>query len=211
MRYISRHADSIIFEDDGSINLDYRFGPNGILAIGSLTTDVGAGNAISVTGLQVLEDTDLDGNTVTCLEMVGMGTLTGVSGAGNTLTHLYDGYRGYFYPSPVMTGTDAVSSIADIRYKVISGTVTYDGTTYKVGEVFTTDGSTTATTGTGTFALWLPESIEKATDEFLTEEFKIKSLLVGDEPYDYWSFTTTGVEGRNSLVTTDPDYIGYTR
>ena len=212
MRYISKHADAILLKTDGSINKDYNFNPDGVLVVGSLTTDAGAGNAISPTGLFVLYPTDLDSNTVTCLEMCGMGSLTKVSGAGSALTNLSDGYRGYFYPAPVLTGTsDAVSGTGGIRYKVLSGTVTYAGTDYGVGEIITTDGSTTATTGTGTFAVYLPQRLEKAAEEFLTEEFKIKSLLVGDEPNDYWRYNISGAESRNSLVSTDSDFVGWTR
>lgn len=215
MRYISQFANLALFKDNGE--LAHVFGPDGVLVVGSLTTASGAGNYIDAaanagdTGdeLQLPYSTDLDGNAVTRLEMAGLGSLDTSTQTGGSVTTLAEGYR-TFYEAPVLTGTtSSVSSVANVYYKVLSGSVTYDGTTYTKNQVFYTDGVTTATTGSGTFALDIPPALKNECDTFRDEQFKIKHLKDGTESTAYYNFTD-GMTPRSSLTCTDDTFFGFT-
>lgn len=216
MQYKSQRSNAIIFTNQGKIKAKFYHGK---YIIGSLTTATGAGNYIdgavqSDTSLNVqrIYTTDLDGNTASCIEMCGQGTLNGITAAGNTLTTLEEGFRGWFFPCPRLTGTtNSVPAKAGIVYEVVDGTVTYDGTTYSAGEQFTTDGSTTATTGSGHFELVIPDDLENRYNGFLTEAFRITHLGQPDEMSGYYTYGQYGYDPVNSETCTDADYIGWTR
>jgi hypothetical protein len=224
MRYITQHSDLILQRNDGKIGYDsttgveYRFGIQGILNVGSLTTNIGTGNAIDASlktddteSLQLIYPTDLLGATTHRIEMAGQGSLTSSDCDGTALPSLQTGYRGFIFEAPVMTGTDTVVGVADIYYRVLSGTVTYRGVVYSAGDEFVTAGGTTATTGSGTFALTIPPYLDGQCEKFRTEQFEINALKTGDEPSDFWKFSIGGATPRDSLTCTDADYFGWIR
>lgn len=111
-------------------------------------------------------------------EMAGLGNL---AIAANRL----DAFR--FYEAPILTATSGtVAAVADTVYIVIAGTVTYDGVTYKAGQTFLADGSTTATTGTGRYHLWFPESILQTPEQYSEEWFRIAHLPKPDDALSYY-------------------------
>lgn len=226
MRYISQHSNLVLYKDNGEIahswdrstatgtairGTEYKFGTDGVLGLGTLTTNSGYGNYIDAASvswdtdakLAYIYDTDLSGATTTKVEMAGQGDLTDPT----------DGYRGIFFEAPTLQSDTAVSSTSGVYYEVISGSVIYDSTTYNRGDQFVTDGSETAVTGTGTFALAIPPMLAKKCDAFRTEHFKIKSLATGNESTSYWDYSTGSWGGFNpndSLTSTDSDYFGAT-
>ena len=191
---------------------------NGVLTVGDPKTHTGAGNfayytqgATPADNMVELYADDLDGNAVSVIEMCGLGSLTGKSYTGATLTNKEDGYRGYFFESPILTSTtDVVSAVVGITYEVLSGTVIYKGVTYTKGQTFVTAGGTTATTGTGTFAVTFTADFGNLCDAFLDCQFKIKHLMRGDEMEDYFLWTEAGgFDPKDSLTCTDPGYYGW--
>ena len=218
MRYITQHSNLVLYRDNG--DYAYRFGPQGVLVVGSASTDTGSGNAIDADlnatypaqQLQRVYDTDLGGNLTNCLEMCGMGSLVSVDAEGNDLSSLEAGYNRIFFEAPVITpGATTIPAIAGIYYEVLSGTVTYDSVDYTVGQTIVSDGTTTttSTSDSGTFALMIPPAMVDEVDEFLDEHYKIKNLKTGNEASDYFNWDN-GFTPRNSAVSTDTDYFGYT-
>lgn len=198
--------------------LVYVFGPDGVLLVGSPTTASGAGNYIDAAthagdtslDINLPYPTDLDGNTVTRLEMAGLGTLTLVTKTSASLASLALGYR-IFFEAPVLAYNAGVPATAGIYYKVLSGAVTYNGTTYTQNQEFVTTGGVTTTSGTaGTFALCIPPALKNECSPFRTEQFKIKVLKDGTESNSYWLYDASGFNPMDSLVTTDPDFYGFT-
>lgn len=216
MRYISQHGDLILLQNDGTIA--HRFGIDGVLNVGTLTTDVGASNVIDAAvqadtddNIQRVYDDDLDGNVASCLEMIGQGSLdlSTDQGGASALTTLSEGNR-LFYKAPTLSSGDNVANVDGVNYKVLSGTTIYDGTTYSKGETFQADGSVTTTSGTGTFRIDLTDELKAECTTDRAGLFHEKSLKSGDEPGAYWSFTDNGTDSRNSLTSTDSDYFGWT-
>ena len=224
MRYITHISDLVLFTNDGNIGREstskvaYSFGLNGELIIGS-ATGTGAGYEIDAAlksdtddQLQVLYSTDLDGNTATRLEMCGLGTLTATTKTSGSVSPKSAGYRLFFEAPDISAGT-AVSGTEGVCYLVLSGTVTYNSTSYTAGKKFTTDGSTTATSGTGTFRLCIPDDLERncENETALAGIFANKILYKGDESGDYWNYSESGAEPRDATDSTSSDYYGWTR
>lgn len=218
MRYISPFANFTIYKNGGA--LAHNFGADGVCVVGSLTTATGAGNYIDASAnpgdtdeeIQLLFAADLDGNNTNRLERAGLGSLdksTQESGAGS-LTNISDGFR-YFFEAPVLTGTtDSVVAVSGVYYKVLSGTVTYNGTSYTKGQEFMANGSETATTGSGTFALTIPPALKNECEAFRDELFKVRHLQKGDESTSFYDFED-GYTPRSSLTCTDDNFFGWTR
>lgn len=217
MRYISHISNLVLYTKNGAI-VD-RFDYNGVLVKGDGTTNLGTGNQIDVVlksstpndETMRVYTTDLLGNSAISEEMCGLGNLASLDLALAGLDSLQQGYnRNYFEAAVLTSTTDVVSDLsANIYYEVLTGTTIYDGTTYTVGQVFYTDGSTTATTGTGTFALTIPPALNRECQAFRPEHFKIKSLLTGNESSADWSYAE-GFAPRDNMTTDDPDYFAYT-
>lgn len=215
MRYISEAQNLVLYNQNGKIA--YRF-KNHELVVGLTTTASGAGNSIDSTlkpsdtdnQLQRIFSTDLLGATTACAEMCGQGSLTSVAVGGN-LTKLENGYKGIYFEAPVKSGGDTVSPVAGITYKVLSGTITYNSVAYTAPETFVTTGGVTATSGSGAkFALGLPPIKNKSVEEqFLTENFKEKHLLKGNESPDYFNYNIGGAAPYDSMTSSDTDFFGY--
>lgn len=220
MRYIHKNAEAALYSVAG--HKVYKFF-NGVCVVGSNTTDNGGADVIDAAVTPVAGAdyklfrpyaADLDGNAVTCIEMCGLGTLTGVTKTNGTCT-LLEGMRD-FYEAPIISGAASVPATAGIRYKVWAGSVVYNGTTYSAGQVFITDGNTTSVTDAnsdGRWSLWLPaEQDDDNCYEFLDEHFKIKHTQYGDEPYDYFEFNEqTGYIPRDASCGNDADAFNWLR
>lgn len=229
MRYITHISNLVLFQNDGKIGIDptnqteYKFGPQGILNLGLLTTNSGAGNYINADvlgaddSLQVLS-LDLKGATTISVERVGQGSLSGLNDTGASLTNVSDGYVGKFFKAPPVASGTQTSALADIWYEVLSGLVSYNGTTYRQGQRFVTDGSarTTAsgtydgTTASGYYALTIPPELINGCEAFRTEQFALNSLKKGDEPADYWNWDNNALP-KDSLLSDESDFYGWTR
>lgn len=222
MRYISHKSNLVLYRNDGNIGRDdlsdkaYVFGQNGELIIGSTTTAVGVGNYIDASSLtdttqqlQLLYPTDCDGNQVTRIEMAGLGTLTGVTKTSGAVSPLIDGYRDFF-EAPTLTGTTAVPATAGIWYLILTGSVTYNSVAYVAGQKFETNGTTTATTGTGTFRVTIPPELEKTCNNPTATAgvFAYKELYKGNEGTNYWNYGD-GIDPKDSTTSTDADYYGW--
>jgi len=220
MRYIHKNAEAVLFSVAG--HKVYKFF-NHELTVGSNTTDNGGADVIDAALVPVAGAdyklirpyaADLDGNQVTCIEMVGLGSLTGDTESGGTCT-LLEGMRD-FYEAPFKSGAGTVPATADIRFKVYVGDVTYNGSTYSAGQVFITDGSAITVTDAdndGVWSRWLPaEQDDSNCYEFLDEHFKIKHTQYGDEPFDYFEFNeSVGYIPRDAQCDLDADAFGWTR
>lgn len=209
MRYITHHANLVLYKNDGTVA--ERFGPNGVLIVGSASTSTGSGNSIDTTDLMKVYSTDLDGNTVTTIEMNGLGSLNGTSATGGTVDPKEKGYR-LFFEAPVLSGGATLTTAMPERYKVLTGSITYNGVTYKKNEVFKSSSGVTATAGSGTFAAYIPESLAGEPPIDRDGLFDDKHLLYGDETYTSFSFNNpNGVDPYNSLTSSDENYIGWKR
>jgi len=215
MRYISKKHGLLLQRNDGKTVSKFR---NGYYIKGSVTTKVGAANVIdfshhaadSTLDVNRVFDDDLNGAVTNCGEMCGLGSLNGIDETGSgALASVAAGYRGNFFEAPTLTGTtNAVSGNAGVYYIVLTGTVTYDGVEYSVGEQFVTDGSATATTGSGTFRLTLPPTMINECDSFIAEKAREMLLKDGLEVNDDWSFQNDGFIPNDSLVCTGDYYVG---
>lgn len=225
MRYISQHANHVISRRNGKPL--YKFGPSGVLVVGSATTN-GTGNEITHTYDSTtvgnnpfsLYESGLSGTSgQPAIEIYGQGSLDGQDADGNALNDLFDGYRGYFFPAPIIdvsgTSSDNISGLSGIWYEVLLGKVSYSGVVYKKGDLIKADGGTTdatayPTTSTAKIALAIPPALKSYKKYDRDGEFHNKNLGYGDEPYSYYNFTS-GYEPRNSVTNTDDDYLGYFR
>ena len=215
MRFISHIGDNLVYRNDGTVA--HVFSPQGILTVGSNTTRVGAGNDIDAAvqsptsrNLQLLYPTDLDGATTERIERVGLGTLTQVDRSGATLTNLVDGYKRLFFEAPLLaTGTN-VPNIAGIKYIVIRGTAIYNGVTYGAGDEFESVGSgTVAVTGSGTYALSIPDELRDEMFEDRFALFKEALLLTGSETRGWDYNNDGGFIARDSADSTSVDFFGF--
>lgn len=196
MRYITQYDQFCLFTDAG--NVAYQF-EGGVLDLGSgviidATLKSGTDNS-----LQMVFPADLSGVALTAS---GFSRLEG-AGQGNLITTA-SGLVGNFYEAPTLTATtNAVAAIWGTKYKVLSGTVAYAGTTYNTNEVFFANGTTTATTGTGTFALEVPEILKQTVDQHTKPAFELAHLNSPNDVTGYWGLSNDGFLPNNSLVTTD--------
>lgn len=207
MRYITHIPNLVLYNNDGTVA--ERFGVDGVLKKGTLTTDAGAGNSIDPTNIMKVYETDLDGNTVTTIEIVGQGSLDGLSETGVSVAAGVNPYR-LFFKAPPITGGTALSDAVE-RYIVIDGTVTYNGKTYKAGQIFETESGVTATSGTGTFAAYLPWALTKEQEDNRAKLFVEKSLIKSDDAYTDWSWAKGDPEPYDNLASTEGDFMGYVR
>lgn len=209
-RYITHISNLKLINEKGEVI--YNFGLEGELIIGDPTSFTGAANKIDPDKIVKIYETDLLGGTTQIIEIKGQGSLNKKNDAGADLPKLETGYRGKFFKAPPITpGSNTVAAIQGIRYKVLKGTVTYKSVTYKQNDVFVSDGTTTATSGTGRFALYLPKFLTDECCDDSTEHFKIKKLMHGDESTAYWFPDEGGFVPRASLTTTDANFYGWVR
>jgi len=192
----------------------YRFF-NGELIVGDPTTGDGAGNSIDFgtsstppeQRVQRIFPTDLSGRAegeagVNIAELCGLNRLFWEA----PLINIEPG--GEFEPQDA-TGTYRWDPLAPpltyaVRYRVLRGTVTYNGRTYRPVEdgqqniIRLTDTSNiTAGPGGATIALHVPEPAERERlDQMRDILFRWKHLLVGDEAA--WDITQPGsYQGRD--------------
>lgn len=223
MRYISPYHRLTLYDNKGNAIYIFR---NGELVIGDSTTFNGADltsldadyamvDAHSVHGVTtnlMFVKGELTTSDWTDIEKSGMGYLDGGAIISETVTPIESGWQGrLFFPAPVYDGTEA--AIDGAWYKVISGKVAYKGVTYKAGKVFKGVDTTNITiVDAGTYSLELPPELRQGCTASLDEQFKIKHLEWGDEPLSYFNWDTpSGYEPRNSLLTSDAGFIGYSR
>jgi len=203
MRYITPNANKILFNNNGTEMVRFK---QGVHVVGTAACGAAA-HLISYSGMQRNWATDLDGLTVTTAEMCGLGSLSGMTKTGATLSDLSFGVRDFYEAPPISGGTNLVALAGGI-YKVLTGNIGYNGVTYEVNDTFIRSGAVTVTVGGGTFGAYY---ITHECDEFLDEHFKIKDMLVGDEALDYFEWDAYGFDPKNSAVTADTDYWGWTR
>lgn len=226
MRYISQYDKLVLFRKNGEIAHQFK---NGVLVVGDTTTRNGTNKTTSTKAYTV--DTfayssateteifgwkpDFAGKTIdesgaVRIECAGLGYLAALAYDGTTpLTSLATGYYGSFFEAPVLTGTtDAVVATAGIVYEVLSDSVIYDGVTYTKGQIITADGSTTATTGSGTFALTLPRALKNRVDPMHAEAFALAHLIYPEQAIAYWNQTNGGYTAVDGTGTSDYNFIG---
>lgn len=222
MRYISAVANATLYRNDGEIaihagdNKLLCFGLSGELIIGDPTTKTGDANTIDFSAqspttknIMRVYPTDLDGNTVSLAEMCGQGTLTGETLTSAALTNIQDGWR-YFFEAPTVSSI-TMPAAKNVAYKVLTGTLVYNGVSYGAGKVVESDGTTTTVTGTFTAHLTIPGALAKVCDNpsGLACLFKLEHMLTGEESNDYWQLSPFGAEPMDDLLCTDPNFIGY--
>lgn len=103
--------------------------------------------------------------------------------------------QGQYYESPYLSvGATSVPALRGLVYKVLNGTVTYNGIAYTVMQEFTTNGTVTATTGTtgAKFAITIPPAMKAREMDNRDAMFREKHLLTGNEATGYHSWTALG-------------------
>lgn len=205
MRYITHHDTLVLSSVDGK--LKYRFGADGVLDLGTGVTITQPSASPSNSDLPFIWDTDLSGLATGYLERVGQGSLTTTT-LGTALTKLGDGFNRAFFEAPVINSGTATSAVVGVKYKVLTGTITYNSVSYTAGQTFKVVTGQTATSGGGTYALTIPDALEDKTADFRTEAFKIAHLNDGTEATGYYDYKT-GYSGRGGLVSTAADYYGH--
>lgn len=230
MRYISPIEDLVLYRNNGEIAHKFK---NGELICGDRSTRDGTNLAADalpytvdyyayvaapeteiVTPFESVIGTRESEAVWVRLEEIGLGYLTGFGYDGSTaLASLPDGYRGSFYEAPdIATGALTVPAIAGIKYEVTAATVTYDGVAYALGEVFTSDGTITTTSGAGgKFAVVLPRALKNAVDQMEAEAFAQAHLLDPADAIAYWNKTNGGYTATDSLTSTDFNFVGRMR
>lgn len=229
MRYISQFNDLVLYRNNGEIAHKFK---NGVLVCGDSTTRNGTNlttdalpytvdyyaysSATETEIMQTLESViatrESEADWVR-IEKIGLGYLRKL-GYDNTtaLASLADGWRGIFFEAPVITpGATTIPAVANIRYEVLSGSVVYDGVTYTVGDIILSDGSTTTTSGTGTFALAIPTALKNTVDQMEAEAFAQAHLLKPTDAIGYWNKINGGYTASSSMTTTDFNFIGANR
>lgn len=162
MRYVSQYQSLELIAVDGTVL--HRF-KNGVLVVGDAALNT-TGNKIPVTfsGTDSQKYTNLYSTASTDIEKVGLGKL--------------------FWEAPPIA-SPATNTVDDsgVWYQVLTGTVTYNGTTYKAGDLFFTEATFNDTTGTGTFALDVPHDYKLSPVEHnqRSEYYKTTQLAIGDE------------------------------
>lgn len=162
MRYISQYQSLELIAVDGTVL--HRF-KNGSLIIGDPTLDT-AGNAIPVTftGTDSQKYTNLYSAGATDLEKIGLGNI-------------------FFEAPPIASPATNTIDDTGVWYQVLTGTVIYNGVTYKAGELFLSVDTFDDSTGTGTFALDVPHQFKLSPVEHnqRSEYYKTTQLAIGDE------------------------------
>lgn len=161
MRYISEAKSLRLIRNNGEIAYSFF---NGVLIVGTPTG----------TGPTEIIDAAANADPALSLQHPFPNGANDLERAGLNTT--------FFAAPPISPGATTVT--ADIRYEVISGTVVYDGTTYRTGQVFVGTAVTdTSTTDGGLFALALPTPYfdPGETDGNRAEFFRIAILGSGDE------------------------------
>lgn len=119
-------------------------------------------------------------------EMTGRGVLATASGTG-------DRFR-FFESAIVDAGAATVVATADLTYLVTAGEVTYNGVTYKAGQTFPSDGTTTATSGTGKLRIWFPATLIDEAAQYTEEAFRLAHLGQPGDALSYWQYGEFGFE-----------------
>lgn len=224
MRYISPFNRLTLYGTKGQAEYIFR---NGELIIGDTTTFNGTDVASMAAGYAIMPTATFKGATsnlfdlmakVTTstvfddIEVKGMGYLDGGAIISETIAPIDAGWQSrLFFPAPIYTGTKA--AIVGAWYQVLSGAVSYGGVIYKAGKFFKGANTNNITVPTAaTYALGLPPELRQGCTASLDEQFKIKHLEWGDEPYSYFNWDSpSGFEPRNSLSTVAANFIGYSR
>jgi len=212
MRYNTHIPDLILLQNNGVAA--YSFGLQGILDLGSGVFIDAAPGASSSTDLMLLRAAGLLGRTTDYIERAGQGSLTSSDCLGSALPSLVAGYNGLFFEAPeIVPTTSTVLAIANIKYIVLRGTVTYNSVAYIAGEEFVSDGTTvnTTTADSGVFALSIPEQLASANTDFSTEAFKINQTLHGDEALNAYKRNAYGYTPRADVTSNLPTYYGWKR
>jgi hypothetical protein len=230
MRYISPFEDLALYRNDGTIAHKFK---NGELICGDRATRDGTNLSADALPYTVdyyayvsAPETEIQQSFESVigvreseaawqrLEKIGLGYLNGFGYDGATaLDSLPDGYRGSFYEAPdIATGATTVPATAGIKYEVTAATVTYDGVAYTLGQVFTSDGTTTTTSGAGgKFAIVLPWALKNVADQMEPEAFALMHLGTPEDMIAYWNKLNGGYTPTNSMTTTDVNFIGRMR
>lgn len=209
MHYVSKNPNLALFKLNGKTA--YQFF-NGSLIVGLTTTNSGTGNYIDAAvktplseSLMTFYATAVTNAANADLSYAGLGTLAMIDAQAAK-----SDYR-LFLEAPYLTaGTDSVSTVGGQHYFVKSGNATYAGTTYRAGQTFITDGTTTETgttsTPAGVFHRIFPQNECACNRE---EAFKMAHLQYGDESPSYHLWTNGGFDPRDEQtnVTTGVSYI----
>lgn len=188
MRYITPFHGLCLRQKNGETgkygSTPYQF-ENGELVVGS-TSAGGSGNVI-VPNLSATDGTALQQvypNGATDLAKVGQGTL-------GTNAAYASQVQGLFYEAPDLTVAGSTAGLTTgLWYKVISGTVVHNSTTYTAPTRFKA-GATADFTGTGTARrdldsnLWSQDELNERS-----EAYKLANTLNGDEAV--WNDPTFG-------------------
>lgn len=170
MRYRSRWNSYGIYQENGKLMLDpvsnkpYKF-KNGVLVVGSTTSNSGSGNAIvpnlSATDGTAAMETYSAGSTD--LEKIGLNTV--------------------FIEAPVIAVPNTPT--ASVAYEVISGAITYGGARYNLGDIFYgVSGDTAVATGWDAAQVALAIDLKYQNPTCCDEEdalFTQQHLLNGEE------------------------------
>ncbi len=204
MRYTTHFADLVLYTPKGEVAADpltcvpYKFRNNElILGTPQSTTDT-----LNPEVLAKVYKTDLSGKKITdsgvnLLELAGLGCLLDPS------------KHRLFYEAPPINLPHTGTYTNGVRFKVLSGTATYNGKTYYQGEKFWVKGASQQITGNGQIAL-TAEPVECSLD--LSAEFRNKELIVGDEPFSYWHWNKPGgIVPRENPDESEPDTWYWTR
>jgi len=198
MRYISVYDRLKLYDYSG--NLRYSFN-NKELIVG-LPTDPNAiidattQNPFTNTLMRVF-NTSLTNSANQWLELCGLGYLDTPAN-----------YR-LFFESPYLTSLNVTTPA---RYRVETGTVTVNGTTYYPGQIINAVSGDVINAATNSFfSRWLPSALDRPDGDVSwspTEQFLINNLLTGNEPARYWIYSL-GFSGRNSTNPNDPTFVGW--
>ena len=209
MRYITPHGTLALYDKAG--RMQYRFSPYGVLTVGTPACNNNAADRIDASVktddsmLMRNFPTDLSGDKISCIEMVGLGCLSCAE----------YGYRGLFFEAPPIDIDGNTPNDYGLEsgwwVQVLRGAITYMGVTYRPYQVFQIVDVGSDFVGVGVLAMALPPSLLGRCDPSLSEHFKIKHLKDGSESRNYYLHDRSGFEPRNSLVSTDDNYIGWTK
>lgn len=193
MRYITPHENLSLKRNNGETAYQFNYG---LLDLGSGVEIDAIPGTDTDQWLQFIapahdDSTYPNPTAAQGREQSGMGDLTAVTDLAE-----YKYKRLYFEAPLISTGATTVSGDLGVYYKVWTGSVTYAGVTYKTGEVFKSDDTTTTTSGTGTFSLWFSPLLWDEAYQGTAEAFRNIHLNSGNEVTGYWGFTNGGSDAR---------------
>lgn len=222
MRYVSQYDDLALYRNDGSIAHKFH---NGVLVIGDVKTRNGTNSTTSTKGFTVdhfayaadpgheiqgirkdYSGLEIDESGARRIECIGLGSLEKKNYVGSALASLLTGYDGTFFEAPILDNNATLPATVNILYEVLSDDITYDGVTYKTGQVFVSNG-VTSVTGDGTFALSI-KVLKNLADQYTKEAFAINHLVRENDAVEYWNSQNGGYTPIDSLMTPDFNFIG---